>query len=106
MDCTCSFVVPRDQFIDVVVNQGQHKWYDFGSNLHFNCAEIQSLTHHIPDGASKLQALVDKATTRDGRQKAVEALVAICDKHEILGGVKDELNIKGGESVICTRCRS
>ena len=82
--------------IQSVVEKCASEWYRVGIGLGYSHGLIQDLTSNKPTSEGKLQVIIERRSEQDGKEKAVEALLDVCDQIIPLAvvGVMEDLGIK------------
>ena len=71
---------PQEKVIRSVIEKCASEWYQLGKELGYSDDEIQDMTFGKPTPEDKLKVIVEKRLQKDGKGRAIEALLDACDQ--------------------------
>ena len=86
---------PQEKVIQSVIEKCASEWYRLGIGLGYSDGEIQDMTFDKPTSGGKLLVIIEKTSQKDGKRRAIEALLDACDQIIPLGvaAVMEDLGI-------------
>ena len=83
--------------ISVILEHGCDQWYEMGRELGLSMAQIRDITHSIPLGTGKLQAIIETCKRSVKDEEMTKELLRACHRipRPIHGVVEEELKEMG-----------